>query len=31
MGVVVHDNLEVCLVALDDIEDVAAAVLGLDK
>jgi hypothetical protein len=31
MGVVVHENLEVCLIALDDIEDVAAAILGLDK
>jgi hypothetical protein len=31
MGVVVHEKLEVCLIALDDLEDVAAAVLGLDK
>lgn len=30
MGVVVHDGLEVCLVALDDLESVASAVLGLD-
>lgn len=31
MGVVVHERLEVCLIALDDLEQVAAAVLGLDK
>jgi hypothetical protein len=30
MGVVVHDGLEVCLVALDDLDKVASAVLGLD-
>jgi len=30
MGVVVHEGLEVCLIALDDLENVASAVLGLD-
>lgn len=31
MCVVVHDKLEVCVVALDDLENVAAAVLEVDK
>jgi hypothetical protein len=30
MGVVVNEGLEVCLVALDDLEDVAHAVLGIE-
>ncbi len=30
MGVVVHEGLEVCLIALDDLENVASAVLALD-
>jgi hypothetical protein len=31
MGVVVHDGVEVCLINLDDLPNVASAVLGFDR